>query len=86
MITYTVEINDIDEFPAWGGGLDWLEAAREAGCIDEVSAYIEALTESGFPEPFIDKEINDILRDDVALHRIILRAARAAGDGDGDAA
>ena len=59
MIKYTVELNTIDDFDAWSGGLTMLNRVREAGKIDELDALLEELSDCGGFES--DTQLNDFL-------------------------
>lgn len=56
----------LNEFPAWGGGLDTLEVLKENGDCDEVEEYIE---DREGVEALTEEEVNDILwyeKDEIA--------------------
>ena len=59
MIKYTVELNTIDNFDAWSGGLTMLNRVREAGKIEELDALLEELSDCGGFES--DTQLNDFL-------------------------
>ena len=58
-IKYIVEINSIDDFDAWSGGLDMLNRVREAGKIKELDQLLDELQDCA---PFeSDTQLNDFL-------------------------
>lgn len=59
MIKYTVELNTIDDFDAWSGGLTMLNRVRKAGKIEELDALLEELSDCGGFES--DTQLNDFL-------------------------
>lgn len=63
-MVYKVEC-DLEDFDAWSGGKDTLDALIEKGVCDEVEEFIEQC----FPDPQTDTDINDFLwfeRDQIA--------------------
>ena len=59
MIKYTVELNTIDDFDAWSGGLTMLERVRRAGKIKELDDLLDELSDCGGFES--DTQLNDFL-------------------------
>ena len=59
MSKYTVELNTIDEFEAWSGGLTMLNRVRDAGKIAELDALLDELSACGGFES--DTQLNDFL-------------------------
>lgn len=59
MIKYTVELNTIDNFDAWAGGLTMLNRVRDAGKIAELDALLDELSSCGGFES--DTQLNDFL-------------------------
>lgn len=58
-IKYTVEINTIDDFEAWSGGLTMLNRVREAGKIQDLDNLLDELSSCGGFES--DTQLNDFL-------------------------
>lgn len=58
-IKYTVELNTMNNFVAWGGGKDVLNLVRRAGMIFELDTLIEELQGDG--EPWTETQLNDFL-------------------------
>lgn len=59
MIKYTIELNTIDDFDAWSGGLTMLNRVRDAGKIKELDALLDELSDCGGFES--DTQLNDFL-------------------------
>lgn len=59
MIKYTVELNTIDNFDAWSGGLTMLNHVRDAGKIKDLDALLDELSSCGGFES--DTQLNDFL-------------------------
>ena len=59
MIKYTVELNTIDDFDAWSGGLTMLNRVRDAGKIQELDNLLDELSSCGCFES--DTQLNDFL-------------------------
>lgn len=64
MLYYVIEKSvELQEFEAWSGGLDRLNAIIELGKVEEAQGYIEELLHGieGNGEVVTDTTINDIL-------------------------
>ena len=59
MIRYTVELNTIDDFNAWSGGLIMLNRVRDAGKIKDLDALLDELSACGGFDS--DTQLNDFL-------------------------
>lgn len=55
---YTVELNDVRDFPAWSGGKDNLNKAIELGKADELNDILEEVFMEEVPTK---TQVNDFL-------------------------